>query len=195
MFTHTHTRICRIFSKLFTIPLHFYLRLFLVSLFKKRLSAASLPGMKLYQTTAQEFTSYWGQRVSDHAKHRKNGLLTQLKNKTNEINQTRNFSVCRLLNFLFKHFLKNKKSRNVQQDSMNSFLELAIKQPRAGRALNRYKFLLFFNCTLFSQTVWWREIIVCVVKGKERRKNKNPFLVLTTPIQFSRTWRERSGPF
>jgi hypothetical protein len=99
-----------------------------------------------------------------------NGLLTQLKNKTNEINQTRNFSVCRLLNFLFKHFLKNKKSRNVQQDSMNSFLELAIKQPRAGRALNRYKFLLFFNCTLFSQTVWWREIIVCVVKGKERRK-------------------------
>lgn len=118
---------------------------------------------------------------------------TKKQNKRNKSNEK--LQRCRLLNFLFKHFLKNKKSRNVQQDSMNSFLELAIKQPRAGRALNRYKFLLFFNCTLFSQTVWWREIIVCVVKGKERRKNKNPFLVLTTPIQFSRTWRERSGPF
>jgi hypothetical protein len=76
---------------------------------------------------------------------------TKKQNKRNKSNEK--LQRCRLLNFLFKHFLKNKKSRNVQQDSMNSFLELAIKQPRAGRALNRYKFLLFFNCTLFSQTV------------------------------------------
>lgn len=103
-------------------------------------------------------------------------INTTKKNKTNEINQTRNFSVCRLLNFLFKHFLKNKKSRNVQQDPMNSFLELAIKQPRAGRALNRYKFLLlFFNSTLFFTNCLMARNNNVSWKGKREEKIKTCF--------------------
>lgn len=146
----THTCICRIFQTIYN-PLAFL--------------SPSLFG-ESFQKEVISSESAWNETLSDDSsgihvllrstgfgscQASENGLLTQLKKqKTNEINQTRNFSVCRLLNFLFKHFLKNKKSRNVQQDPMNSFLELAIKQPRAGRALNRYKFLLlFFNSTLF----------------------------------------------